>query len=64
VAGNVTVASGNTATPVGGAFVIEEITYNSGANPGQVGKPLQVFVKSLGTGQVDVAAVTLTATDE
>ncbi|WP_180539942.1 hypothetical protein [Nevskia soli] len=64
VAGNVTVASGNTATPVGGAFVIEEITYNSGANPGQVGKPLQVFVKSLGSGQVDVAAVTLTATDE
>ncbi|WP_180538431.1 hypothetical protein [Nevskia soli] len=64
VAGNVTVASGDSATPVGGAFVIEEITYNSGATPAQLGKPLQVFVKSLGTGQADVAAVILTATPD
>ena len=57
-------ASGDSATPVGGAFVIEEITYNSGATPAQLGKPLQVFVKSLGTGQADVAAVILTATPD
>ena len=62
VAGNDLVARGNSATPVGGDFVIETITYNSGAAPPQLGKPLQIFIKSLGTGQVSVAAVTLTAT--
>ena len=62
VAGNITVASGNNATPVGGSFVIDEIAYSSGTNPAQLGKPLQIFVKSLGTGQIAIAAVTLTAT--
>jgi hypothetical protein len=60
LAGNVIVAAGNKATPVGGGFATEVLTYSSGATPAQLGKPLQIFVKSLGTGQVDVSAVTLT----
>jgi hypothetical protein len=61
-AGNDTLASSSAATPVGGTFVIDEIVYNSGATPAQLGKPLQILVKGVGNGQVDVAAVTLTAT--
>ena len=61
MAGNVVVAPGNNSTPVGGTFITDEIIYVSGPAPAQLGKPLQIFVKSLGTGQVDVAAVTLTA---
>jgi hypothetical protein len=60
LAGNVIVASGNKATPVGGGFATEVLTYSSGAAPAQLGAPLQIIVKSLGTGEVDVAAVTLT----
>jgi len=60
-AGNVTLASGNKVTPVGGTFAREVIVYNSGANPAQLGQPLQIFVKSLGTGQVNISAVSLTA---
>jgi hypothetical protein len=60
MAGNVTVASGHSATPVGGSFVFDVIEYSSGAAPAQLGQPLQIFVKSVGAGQVDVAAVSLT----
>jgi len=60
LAGNVVVASGNKATPVGGGFATEVLTYSSGATPAQLGKPLQIVVKSLGTGQVSVSAVVLT----
>jgi len=60
MAGNVTVASSNKATPVGGTFVSDVIEYNSGATPAQLGQRLQIFVKSLGSGQVNIAKVTLT----
>ena len=60
LAGNAVVAAGNRATPVGGGFATEVLTYASGATPPQLGAPLQILVRSLGTGQVDVAAVTLT----
>jgi len=60
MAGNVTVASSNKATPVGGNFVSDVIEYSSGATPAQLGKPLQIFVKSTGTGQVNIGKVTLT----
>jgi len=60
MAGNVPVASSNKATPVGGTFVNDVIEYNSGASPAQLGQPLQIFVKSLGNGQVNIAKVTLT----
>jgi hypothetical protein len=64
LAGNVTVASRNAATPVSGTFVADVIVYESGANPAQLGQPLQILVKSLGTGQVNVGVVSLTATPE
>jgi hypothetical protein len=60
MAGNVIVASGNKATPVGGGFATEVLTYSSGAAPAQLGAPLQIIVKSLGTGSVDVSAVVFT----
>ncbi len=61
LAGNVELVEGHRATPVGGTFVIDTIVYSSGANPAQLGQPLQIFVKSVGFGQVDVAAVSLSA---
>jgi len=64
MAGNVTLASGNSATPVGGEFVNEVIVYNSGATPARLGLPLQILVKSIGTGEVNIVAVSLTATPE
>ena len=60
-AGNVTLASGDTSIPLGGKFVNEVIVYNSGAAPAQLGQPLQILIKSLGSGQVNVSNVTLTA---
>jgi hypothetical protein len=59
-AGNVTLASGNSAIPLGGKFVNEVIMYNSGPTPPQLGQPLQVFVGSIGTGQMNVSDVILT----
>jgi hypothetical protein len=64
MAGNVTLAYDNKVTPLAGTFATDVIIYNSGANPAQLGKPLQILVKSLGTGQVNVASVSLTATAE
>jgi hypothetical protein len=60
LAGNVELVEGHSATPVGGSFAIDTVVYSSGANPPQLGQPLQIFVKSEGFGQADVAAVTLT----
>ena len=60
VAGNVTLASGNSSIPLGGKFVNEVIVYNSGPTPAQLGQPLQIFVGSMGTGQTNVSDVTLT----
>jgi hypothetical protein len=62
MAGNVTLASSNKATPVGGTFVSDVIEYSSGPTPSQLGQPLQIFVKSFGTGQVNIASVSLTMT--
>jgi len=64
MAGNVTLAAGNKATPVGGTFVTEVVVYESGATPAQLGQPLQILVKSIGNGQVDVSGVSLTATPQ
>jgi hypothetical protein len=62
LAGNVTLAFGNKATPVGGTFVTEVVVYESGDTPAQLGQPLQILVKSLGNGQIDITGVSLTAT--
>ncbi len=61
MAGGTILASGNNATPVGGEFATDLIAYSSGAAPAQLGQPLQIFVKSVGKGQVDVGSVTLTS---
>ena len=60
-AGNVTLAFDDTLTPAAGSFLTDVIVYKAGANPLQLGQPLQIFVKSLGPGQVDIAHVSLTA---
>jgi hypothetical protein len=59
LAGNVTLASGHKATPVGGSFVTEIVLYESGATPAQLGQPLQIFITSTGSGQTDLAFVSL-----
>jgi len=64
MAGNVTVASNHSATPVGGSFITDTIVYNSGATPAQLGQPLQIIVKSVGTGQVNVGGASLTYAPE
>jgi hypothetical protein len=62
VAGNDILVSGAKATPVGGNFVTEVISWESGATPTQLGQPLQVLIESKGTGQVDISDVVLTST--
>jgi len=64
MAANVKLAFDNKVTPSPGTFATDVIVYKSGPNPAQLGKPLQILVKSLGTGQVNVAAVSLTATSQ
>ena|SRR5579871_1676643 len=64
MAGNVTLAFDDSVIPSPGTFATDLIVYNSGATPAQMGKPLQILVKSLGTGQVNVANVSLTATPQ
>jgi hypothetical protein len=64
MAGNVILAANNSATPLAGTFVTDLVVYKSGANPPQLGQPLQVFVKSTGAGQINVSGVSLTATPE
>lgn len=61
LAGSVELIEGHSATPTGGTFVIDTVVYSSGANPPQLGQPLQIYIKSTGFGQVNVRAVTLTA---
>jgi len=57
MAGNVTLAFDDKVTPASGTFSPDVIRYNSGPNPPQLGEPLQILVKSFGTGQVNVASV-------
>jgi hypothetical protein len=61
LAGNVVLASGHRATPVGGSLVTEVVGYESGATPAQLGQPLQILITSTGDGQVSIAGVGLTA---
>jgi hypothetical protein len=61
LAGNVTLASGHRATPVGGTFVTEVVAFESGPTPAQLGQPLQILITSTGNGQVNIAGVGLTA---
>jgi len=60
MADSVILASDTTLRPAPGTFLEETIVYNSGPAPPQVGRPLVIFVKSVGNGQVDIANVSLT----
>ena len=60
VADGVTLASDNSLKPAPGTFLEETIVYNSGPNPPQLGRPLVIFIKSSGNGQVDIDNVSLT----
>jgi hypothetical protein len=62
LAGNVSLASGHEATPLGGTFVTDLVVYKSGATPAQLGQPLQILITSKGNGQADIQDVVLTAT--
>lgn len=60
MAGGITLVSDSSLKPAPGTFLEETIVYNSGPNPPQLGRPLVIFVKSLGNGQVDIDKVSLT----
>ena len=62
LAGNLLLASGHKATPVGGTFATEVVVYESGATPAQLGQPLQILITSIGDGQANISGVSLTAT--
>jgi hypothetical protein len=62
MAGNVTLASDNSLLPAPGTFLTDVIVFRSGPYPLLVGRPLQILVKSVGTGEVDVDKVSLEAT--
>ncbi|HXM45825.1 MAG TPA: hypothetical protein VN924_31605 [Bryobacteraceae bacterium] len=64
LAGNVTLAYDNSLAPAPGTFLTDAIVYNSGAAPPQLGQRLQILVRSVGTGQVDIDNVSLTAAPE
>lgn len=53
MAGNVVLASDNTLSPAPGTWLTDVIVLKTGAARPQLGQPLQIFVKSFGTGQVD-----------
>jgi hypothetical protein len=62
MAGNVILAYDRSLSPVAGTFLKDVIVYKSGPTPAQLGQPLTIFIKSLGTGQVDIDNVSLTVT--
>jgi hypothetical protein len=62
MAGNVTLAHDDTLSPAPGTFLTDVIVYNAGTTPPQLGQPLQIFVQSKGSGQVDIDNVSLSAT--
>jgi hypothetical protein len=59
-AGNVSLSSDNSLAPAFGTFLTDVIVYKSGPNPDQLGQPLQISIKSVGGGQVNVDNVSLT----
>jgi len=61
LAGGVEVASDDSLSPAPGTFSEETNTYKTGATPILLGQLLSISVRSIGTGQVDVDNVSLTA---
>lgn len=61
VVGGVTLAYDTSVSPALGTWLPDVITYNSGPNPPLLGQLLGISIRSLGTGQVNVDNVSLTA---
>ena len=62
MAGGVVLASDSSLQPAPGTFLTDTIVYKTGPHPPLAGLPLQIIVTSVGTGEVDVDKVSLTAT--
>ena len=62
MAGGVVLASDSSLKPAPGTFLTDTIVYKTGQYTPLAGLPLQIIVTSVGTGEVDVDKVTLTAT--
>jgi hypothetical protein len=60
LAGSIDVASDNSLNPAAGTFLEDTITYTTGPSPAERGQILAISIKSVGTGQVNVANVSLT----
>jgi len=60
LAGNVPLAYDDSLSPAPGTFLTDVLVYKSGAAPPQLGERLQILIKSVGNGQVDIADVLLT----
>jgi hypothetical protein len=63
MAGNVVLAYDNSLSPAAGTFQTDVIVYKTGNSPPQFSQPITIFVKSFGTGQVDIDDVSLTDVD-
>jgi hypothetical protein len=60
LAGSVAVAYDDSLNPAAGTFVEDTITYSTGATPALRGQLLAISIKSVGTGQANIANVSLT----
>jgi hypothetical protein len=60
LAGSVAVAYDDSLNPAAGTFVEDTITYTTGATPALRGQLLAISIRSVGTGQVNIANVALT----
>jgi len=64
VAGGATLAYDSSLSPAPGTWLKDVIVYNSGAHPPLLGQLLGISIRSLGTGQVNIDDVSLTATTQ
>lgn len=62
LAGGVPVAFDSSLSPAAGTFLEDVIVYKSGPNPVLLGQLLAISIRSVGTGQVNIDNVSLTAT--
>lgn len=61
VAGGVTIAFDGSLSPPAGTFLEDVIVYEARPSPLLLGQPLTISIQSLGTGQVNIDAVSLNA---
>ena len=63
MAGNVVLAFDDSVSPAPGTFLTDVIVFNSGPSPALLNQPLQILIKSVGSGQLSVDRVSLTASE-